>query len=59
MFFHDTNNNGTLDRLLGISKERFRFSNDALLGFGMSLALYKVKFFVLKNQKSDEVLKAQ
>ncbi len=34
-FFHDENNNGTMDKnIFGIPKEAFGFSNDAKLNFG-------------------------
>ncbi len=59
MFYHDTNNNGKFDRILGIPKEQFGFSNNALPGLGGPPSFDKTKFFVPKGKNLIMVLKAQ
>ncbi len=59
MFYHDTNNNGKFDRILGIPKEQFGFSNNALPGLGGPPSFDKAKFFVPKGKDLIMILKAQ
>jgi len=59
MFYHDTNNNGKFDRILGIPKEQFGFSNNATPSLGGPPSFDKAKFFVPKGKNLSMVLKAQ
>ena len=59
MFYHDTNNNEKFDRILGIPREQFGFSNNALPGLGGPPSFDKTKFFVPKGKNVIIVLKAR
>lgn len=60
MFYYDANNNGTFDRLLGLPREQFGFSNNATPSIGGPPDFNQVKFYIPSGQKRLEmVLRAQ
>ncbi len=50
MFYHDSNNNGRFDTILGLPREQFGFSNNVRPSLSGAPSFDKVKFFIKSGQ---------